>query len=139
MESTYIKKNAPYSSQWFSKFPARGGDQALLSISELFQTPSIFYLALHDRYKLNALLVPLLRQVYRFIGFFLRKTILFETLKFPSWGLCWTSFWEASWRPLGGLLERFLGGFWKAKMRPRRPKIAPRRPKMAPRRPQDGH
>ena len=73
MESTYIKKNAPYSSQWFSKFPARGGersersersDQALLSISELFQTPSMFYLALHDRYKLNALPVPLLRQVY---------------------------------------------------------------------------
>ena len=69
----FLKGNAPYNSQWFSKFPPRGGerserseqsDQALLSISELSQTPSMFYLALHDRYKLNALPVPLLRQVY---------------------------------------------------------------------------
>ena len=56
-----------------------------------------------------------------------------------------TSFWEASWRLLGMIL----GGFWDAKiapkraqdgakMAPRRPKMAPRRPKMAPRRPNEG-
>ena len=91
MESTYIKKNAPYSSQWFSKFPARGGersersDQALLSISELFQTPSMFYLALHDRYKLNALPVPLLRQVVNQISTIQKLNLTLDGL----WGLVW--------------------------------------------------
>ena len=48
----------------------------------------------------------------------------------PKTILCWTSSWDASWRPLGAIL----GGFLEAKMRPRWPKMAPRPRKMAPRR-----
>ena len=61
---------------------------------------------------LNALPVHLPRQV-------------FSIPNAPKTILCWTSSWEASWRPLRAIL----GGFLEAKMAPRPPKMPTKKAK----------